>query len=124
MVHKRVKASLPDITESINGRLRRHHRDMLRYHWEHMIYLEKTVEYLTEQIDQCLEPYHQEVGLLDTIPGVDKDSAAVFIAEMGVDMSVFNNSAKRAASWAGVSPGNNESAGKKRARKHQKETKR
>lgn len=114
MVHKRVKASLPDIADSINGRLRRHHRDMLRYHWEHMIYLEETLESLEEQIDQCLEPYRKEIELLDTIPGVNKGSAAVFVAEMGVDMSVFGNSAKRAASWAGVSPGNNESAGKKK----------
>lgn len=114
MVHKRVKASLTDIAESINGRIRRHHRDMLRYHWEHMIYLEETLKNLEEQIDQCLEPYRKEVELLDTIPGVNKDSAAVFVAEMGVDMSVFDHSAKRAASWAGVSPGNNESAGKKK----------
>lgn len=114
MVHKRVKASLTDIAESINGRLRRHHRDMLRYHWEHMIYLEETLENLEEQIDQCLDPYRKEVELLDTIPGVDEDSAAVFVAEMGVDMSVFDYSVKRAASWAGVSPGNNESAGKKK----------
>jgi len=114
MVHKRVKASLTDIANSINGRIRRHHRDMLRYHWEHMIYLEKTLVNLEAQIDQCLEPYRKEVELLDTIPGVNKDSAAVFVAEMGVDMSVFDYSVKRAASWAGVSPGNNESAGKKK----------
>jgi transposase len=49
---------------------------------------------------------------LDTIPGVNKAGAATFIAEMGIDMSVFK-SAKHLASWAGVSPGNNESAGKK-----------
>ncbi|WP_212667903.1 IS110 family transposase [Virgibacillus pantothenticus] len=113
MVHKRVKSSLTDIAESINGRIRRHHRDMLRYHWEHMIYLEETLERLEKQIDQCLEPYRKEVDLLDTIPGVNKDAAAVFVAEMGVDMSVFKTE-KRLASWVGVSPGNNESAGKKK----------
>lgn len=113
MVHKRVKSSLTDIAESINGRIRRHHRDMLRYHWEHMIYLEETLERLEKQIDQCLEPYRREVDLLDTIPGVNKDAAAVFVAEMGVDMSVFKTE-KRLASWVGVSPGNNESAGKKK----------
>src|SRR5690625_1568227 len=84
MVHKRVKASLTDIADSINGRLRRHHRDMLRYHWEHMTYLEETLESLEEQIDQCLEPYRKEVELLDTIPGVDEDSAAVFIDRKSV----------------------------------------
>ncbi|MEC1639990.1 IS110 family transposase [Schinkia azotoformans] len=112
MVHWRTKASLEDIAETINGRIRRHHRDMLRYHWDHMAYLEKAIEELEEQIDHCLTPYRKEVELLDTIPGVNKAGAATFIAEMGVDMSVFK-SAKHLASWAGVSPGNNESAGKK-----------
>lgn len=113
MVHGRVKASLDEIAEAINGRIRRHHRVMLRYFWEHMIYIEQVKEELEEQIDQCLLPYQKEIELLDTIPGVNKDAAAVFVAELGVDMSVFKNSSKRMASWVGVSPGNNESAGKK-----------
>lgn len=117
MVHWRVKASLSEIAETVNGRIRRHHRDMLRYHWEHMIYIEQVIEELEEQIDQCLTPYRKEVELLDTIPGVNKDAAAVFVAELGVDMSVFKNSSKRMASWVGVSPGNNESAGKKNSSK-------
>jgi len=113
IVDHRTKASLADIANAMNGRIRLHHRDMLRYHWEHMSYLEKTIEELEKQIDHCLEPYRKEVELLDTIPGVNKNGAATFIAEMGVDMSVFK-SAKHLASWAGVSPGNNESAGKKK----------
>ncbi|UCZ53495.1 IS110 family transposase [Bacillus shivajii] len=116
MVHWRTKASLKEIEEAINGRIRRHHRDMLSYHWNHMVYLEKTIEELEEQIDQCLTPYRKEVELLDTIPGVNQAGAATFIAEMGVDMNVFK-SAKNLASWAGVSPGNNESAGKKKTSK-------
>ncbi len=112
MVHWRTKASIPDIAKAINGRIRRHHRDMLRFHWDHMIYLEQTIKQLEEQIDQCLTSYRKEVELLETIPGVSESGAATFIAEMGVDMSVFR-SAKHLASWAGVSPGNNESAGKK-----------
>ena len=116
MVHWRTKASLEEIAEAINGRIRRHHCDMLRYHWDHMIYLEKAIEELEAQIDQCLTPYREEVELLDTIPGVNKAGAATFIAEMGVDMTVFK-SAKHLASWAGVSPGNNESAGKKKSSK-------
>ncbi|MBL3646043.1 IS110 family transposase, partial [Bacillus sp. RHFB] len=78
-----------------------------------MSYLEKAIEELEKQIDQLLSPYRKEVGLLDGIPGVNKAAAATFIAEMGVDMSVFK-SAKHLASWAGVSPGNYESAGKKK----------
>ncbi|HJV32253.1 MAG TPA: IS110 family transposase [Bacillales bacterium] len=122
MVHRRIKASLTEIADAINGRIRRHHRDMLQYHWDHMIYLEKTIDKLEEQIDQCLTPYHKEAELLDTIPGVNKAGAATFIAEMGIDMSVFKSS-KHLASWAGVSPGNNESAGKKKRAKQRKVTK-
>ncbi|MFF2288711.1 IS110 family RNA-guided transposase [Peribacillus butanolivorans] len=116
MVDWRTKASITDIANAINGRIRRHHRDMLRYHWEHMSYLEKAIEELEKQIDQLLSPYRKEVELLDGIPGVNKAAAATFIAEMGVDMSVFK-SAKHLASWAGVSPGNYESAGKKKTSK-------
>ncbi|MFD2760395.1 IS110 family transposase [Lentibacillus juripiscarius] len=119
MVHWRTKASIPDIAKAINGRIRRHHRDMLRFHWDHMIYLEQTIKQLEEQIDQCLTSYRKEVELLETIPGVSESGAATFIAEMGVDMSVFR-SAKHLASWAGVSPGNNESAGKKKDSKSTK----
>lgn len=112
MVDGRIRASIDDIAEAINGRIRRHHRDMLRYHWEHMTYLEKNIDDIEEQIEQLLTPYRKEMELIKTIPGVNKDSSAVFIAEMGVDMSEFK-SAKHLASWAGVSPGNYESAGKK-----------
>jgi transposase len=113
MVDPRVKASLTEIYEALNGRIRKHHCDMLRFHWEHIAYLDETIDKIVEQIDQVLIPYREECELLDTIPGVNKDSAAIFIAEMGVDMSVFG-SAKRLASWAGVSPGNYESAGIKK----------
>lgn len=122
MVDWRTKASITDIAHAINGRIRRHHRDMLRYHWEHMGYLEKAIEELEKQIDQLLSPYHKEVELLDGIPGVNKAAAATFIAEMGIDMSVFK-SAKHLASWASVSPGNYESAGKKKRVKPHKVTK-
>lgn len=112
LVHSQTKASIAEIAEAINGRLRRHHRYMLQQHWEHMEYIEQNIKELEEQISYCLKPYQREVELLDTIPGVNKNGATILIAEMGVDMSVFK-SHKRLASWAGVSPGNNESAGKK-----------
>jgi len=112
LVHPQTKASIVEISEAINGRLRRHHRYMLQQHWEHMEYIEQNIKELEEQISYCLKPCQREVELLDTIPGVNKNGAAILIAEMGVDMSVFK-SHKRLASWAGVSPGNNESAGKK-----------
>jgi len=63
---------------------------------------------------QKLEPYAAQLALLDEIPGVDWTLAAVIIAELGVDMSVFG-SVSQLASWAGVCPGNNESAGKRKS---------
>lgn len=116
MVDGRTKASITDIAESLNGRIRRHHRDMLNFHWDHMTYLEKSIIFVEEQIDHLLTPYQKECELLITIPGVNKAAAATFIAEMGVDMSVFKSS-KHLASWSGVSPGNYESAGKKKTSK-------
>jgi transposase len=123
MVDSRVKASMTDIAEALNGGIRKHHIDMLRFHWEHITYIDETIENVVELINQALTPYQEECDLLDTIPGVDKNAAAIFIAEMGVDMSVFKGS-KHLAAWAGVSPGNYESAGKKKQVKLSTETNR
>jgi transposase len=119
IVNPQIKASISEIADAINGRMRRHHRYMLRQHWEHMTYLEQNIKELEEQINHCLKPYQREVELLDTIPGVNKKGAAIIISEMGVDMSVFKSD-KHLSSWAGVSPGNNESAGKKKHSKTKK----
>ena len=76
--------------------------------------VEKDLEVLEQRIQQKLEPYAAELALLDEIPGVDWTLAAVLIAELGVDMRVFHN-VSQMASWAGVCPGNNESAGKRKS---------
>src|SRR5437588_1872228 len=69
---------------------------------------------LEQRIQEKLQPYEAQVTLLDEIPGVDWTLAAVIIAEMGVEMNVFE-SVSQLASWAGVCPGNNESAGKRKS---------
>ena len=69
---------------------------------------------IEKRIDQILLNYQEEVQLLITMPGIKKDTAAVIIAEIGVDMSQFPTS-KHLASWAGLSPGNHESAGKRKS---------
>ncbi|MGV2470590.1 transposase, partial [Bacillus subtilis] len=116
MVDWRTKASITDIASAINGRIRRHHRDMLRYHWEHMGYLEQTIEELEKQIDQLLSTYRKEIELLDGIHSMNKAAATTVIPEMGVNMHVFK-ATKHLAARAGVSPGNYESAGKKKKSK-------
>jgi transposase len=76
--------------------------------------IERDLLVLERHIQEKLKPYEKELALLREIPGVDGTLAAVIIAELGVDMSVFPTSSD-AASWAGICPGNNDSAGKRRS---------
>ncbi|MGO4119307.1 transposase, partial [Rhizobium ruizarguesonis] len=75
---------------------------------------EDSIRTLDQEIEKYLEPYKEEVQLLQSVPGVDKLTAVTLLAEMGPDMSQFPTAA-HLASWAGVCPGNHESAGKKKA---------
>jgi len=122
MVKGPLKNKVPSLVEALNNRLRKHHREMIRFSWEHLKFLEQSILDVEKQIEQCLRPYEQEVELLDSIPGVNRKSAAMIIAEIGTDMSVFPTD-NHLSSWAGVSPGNNESAGKKKEAKLHQETK-
>jgi len=116
MVFGPIKSKISDLMEALNGNVRPHHRDMIRYSWNHLLYLEETIERVERQIDECLKPFRNEVELLDTIPGVNQRAASIMIAEFGTDMSVFPNDS-HLSSWSGISPGNNESAGKKKGSK-------
>ncbi|KYD26635.1 IS110 family RNA-guided transposase [Parageobacillus toebii] len=109
------RKKIPQILEAIHHRICPHHRLMLRHHWEHIQFLDKAIDEMEREIDHKLKPYHKEMELLTSIPGVSHD-AAVLIAEMGVQMEVFQ-SEKHLASWAGLFPGNNESAGKRKTGK-------
>ena len=71
-------------------------------------------------IDEACEEYKTEIKLLDSIPGIDQDSAKSIIAEIGVNMKQFPT-VKHLTSWAGMSPGNNESAGVKKKERQQME---
>lgn len=112
-VKGKVRSNVPGLVDAINNHLHNHHRDMIRFFWKHLEYLERTRLDVEARIEQCLNPYREDIELLDSIPGVSHTAAAIMIAELGVDMSVFLTD-KHVSSWAGVSPGNNESAGKKR----------
>ena len=100
------------LAEAINGRLRNHHRMMLEYSWKHLHYLEEVIRSLELEMEARLVPHEAEVTLIDEIPGVDRIAAATIVAEIGTNMEVFPSPGNLAA-WAGVIPGNNESAGKK-----------
>jgi len=112
MVKTKLKKKVPELIEALNGRLRKHHRSMINRHLKHMKYLEEEVLDLESNIAQLLQPYQAEIELLDTIPGISQDAAASILAEIGADMTHFPSEA-HLASWAGLSPANHESAGKK-----------
>ena len=80
----------------------------------HMDYITSTINDIDTMLDSLISPYENAVQLLCTIPGVDRNSAVTVISEIGTDMTPFANS-KRLCCWAGLTPGNNESAGKKKS---------
>lgn len=93
------------------SRFRAHHAVMLREHLAHIDHIDAAIDRLDSQVDELMAPFSADRDLLATIPGVAKRAAEVMIAEIGVDMDRFPTSG-HLASWAGMCPGNNESAGK------------
>jgi transposase len=110
----RLRRKIHELEPALEGKVEEHHRFLLRLQLERLEAAEKDLAVLEQRIREKLEPYAKQLFLLEQIPGVDWTLAAVIIAEMGVDMSVFGN-ASQLASWAGVCPGNNESAGKRKS---------
>jgi transposase len=80
----------------------------------HLDYIENSIRKLDEKMDELVKPYENAISLLCTIPGIDRASAITIISEIGTDMAQFSSS-KRLCCWAGLTPGNNESAGKKKS---------
>jgi transposase len=114
LAKRKLRSKIAELELALEGRLEEHHRFLLKLQLDRLEWVEKDLEVLEQRIQQKLEPYAAQLALLDEIPGVDWTLAAVLIAELGVDMSVFHN-VSQMASWAGVCPGNNESAGKRKS---------
>lgn len=112
LVKGQIKSKVPQLMDALQGKLSAHHRFLLNQSWQHLTHLELSIEQFDEEIDQHLEPYRLEMELLQTIPGVDVTAASAILAEVGADMLQFHSD-RHIASWAGLSPGNYESAGKK-----------
>jgi transposase len=102
------------LQEALVGQFDEHHKFMIQASIDHIKSMEKIVSGLDEEIKKKLRKYEQEYELLQTIPGIKEESAASIIAEIGVDMDRFPTEG-HLSSWAGLSPGNNESAGKKKS---------
>ncbi len=107
----RLRAKLPALREALEGRFRAHHALLVGQMLGHLDYLDEAIEALSSEIERVIAPFAELIELLDTIPGVDQRSAELILAEIGPDMDRFPT-AGHLASWAGLCPGNNESAGK------------
>jgi transposase len=119
----RLRKKIPKLEEALEGNFSSHHAFMVGNILAHIDYLEESIARLSEEIERVIAPFcEEEVALLSTIPGVDRRTAETLIAEIGVDMSRFPSSA-HLASWAGMCPGNEESAGKRRSGKTRKGSK-
>lgn len=115
----RLRAKRAQLQEALAGRMTAHHSFLLAEHLSFMEALDEAIARVSEEIDQRLTAEQEAIALLDTIPGVGQRAAEILIAEIGTAMSRFP-SAKHLASWAGMCPGNHESAGKRLSGKTRK----
>ena len=112
--NKRLAAKKTEAVEALHGRFKPHHQFMLKTMLEHIDFLESQITSIEAEVAEIIKDHQREHELLQTIPGVKEKAANAIIAEIGTDMSQFPDE-RHLSSWAGLCPGNNESAGKKKA---------
>jgi transposase len=118
----KLRAKLPQLERALTGRVGAHQRFLLARQLAHIASLDDLIAELSSEITERLQPFENELARLDTIPGVGRLTAEVLLAEIGVDLSRFPT-AGHLASWAGMCPGNHESAGKRQSGKTRKGSK-
>jgi transposase len=109
-----AKRKRVQLMEALHGRVRSHHRELLRIHLNVIESLQKAMTDIDARVGKALAPIQQSARLLTTMPGVNDVTAQVMVAEIGVDMARFP-SAAHLISWAGLCPKGDESAGKRRS---------
>jgi transposase len=115
----KLRAKLPQLQRALVGQFGAHQRFLLAQQLAHLDALDELIEQLNAEVEQRLRPFEDTLKRLDSIPGVGRRTAETIIAEIGVDMTRFPT-AGHLASWAGMCPGNNESAGKRKSGKTRK----
>ncbi len=110
----RLREKIPALRLALRGRVTEHHRFLLRMHLDHITHLEGLIGRLGVRIEEALAPFAEAEQRLQTIPGVSQRVAETVLAEIGTNMEQFP-SAGHLAKWAGMCPGNHESAGKRRS---------
>jgi len=109
-----AKRRRTELVESLHGRIRPHHRELLRIHLSVIESLQRAMAEIDVQVGKALAPIQKSVRLLTTMPGVNEVTAQVMVGEIGVDMARFPD-AGHLVSWAGLCPKSDESAGKRRS---------
>lgn len=109
-----LRGKTEELIPALTGRFMVGHGFLLAQILDHIEYLEGQIDVISEEVARLCEPFREAVDLLVTIPGVGRMTAQTIVAEVGLDMGRFP-SAHHLASWAGVCPGNNETAGKRKS---------
>jgi transposase len=117
-----LRKKIPALREALQGRFTGHHALLVSQMLAQIDFLDEAIATLSARIEELTAPFSRELELLDTIPGVDRRAAELILAEIGPDMSIFPTDA-HLASWAGMCPGQHESAGKQRSGKTRKGSK-
>jgi transposase len=110
----RLREKLPQLEQALSGQFGAHQRFLIAQQLAHIDFLDASLQRVSTEIGARLRPFEQQMERLQTIPGVGRRTAEVLVAEIGVDLTRFP-SAAHLASWAGLCPGNDESAGKRRS---------
>ena len=108
----RLQGKLPQLRASLEGRMQPHQRFLLQQLLAHMDFIEASLAEVQREIEQHLRLFEEAIDLLTSVPAIKADAAATILAEIGTDMRAFA-SHKHRASWAGLCPGNKQSAGKR-----------
>ncbi len=110
----KLRNKLPELRRALQGRVTEHHRWMLGQLWEELEAWDEVMAKLEKRIAEVTQPYASQIEQMDPVPGVDRRVAEVVLAEVGPDLTPFPTDA-HVSSWSGMSPGSNESAGKRRS---------
>jgi transposase len=113
LAHGRLREKIPQLEQALVGCVGPHQRFLVAQQLGHIDFLDQTIARVSDEIAERLRPDAEAIARLDTIPGVGPAVAETLLAEIGTDLARFP-SAKHLASWAGLCPGNHESAGKRR----------
>jgi transposase len=115
----RLRAKLAELEQALTGSFNAHERFLVARQLAHIDFLDESIEQVSAEVAERLRPIQEALDQLDTIPGVGRYVAEALVAEIGTDMSRFPT-AGHLASWAGMCPGNRESAGKRLSGKTRK----